>query len=457
MKQKLFLFALVCCLLTATNMQAQNQNTQYNVSENEKKEVIEMVGKRLVEYYVFPDVARQMSAALSKNFDDGVYGSIKDAREFAMTLTRDLWNISRDGHLEVWFNPQLVLENKNAAGKQGEVSAEGLQRQIKEAQRDNFGFREVKILDGNIGYLNLTRFTDTKLGAAAAAASAMNLLSHTDALIIDLRQNGGGHPTMVTLLASFLFDSKPVLLSDFYVRNGAKETREQEWTLPKVKGKKRPGTDVYILTAFRTFSAAESFAYSLQGYKRATVVGERTGGGAHNVTYKIVNDNFMIKVPNERPVDPNTKTNWEKTGVKPDIETAPKDALLAAQIKALEKLSAATTADSSTKFSYEWLLSELRAKLIPVQIDETVLRSYVGTYSGQLGQRKITFENGRLFSQRVNGSKVGLIPLTTDLFTFESRNDVRLKINIENNRVVGLTSIGIDGTTFQESRAKENQ
>lgn len=450
--------ALVCCLLlTTSTMQAQDQNTQYNISESEKKEVIKLVGKRLIEFYVYPDVARQMAAALSKNFDDGLYNSIKDARHFAMTLTRDLRNISRDGHLDVWFNPQLVLENRNAAGKQKELSAEVLQKQIKEAQRNNFGFKEVKILDGNIGYLNLTSFTNPELGAEEAVTAAMNLLSHTDALIIDLRQNGGGHSTMVTLLASYLFDSKPVLLSDFYTRVGAKETLEQEWTLPQVKGKKRPGTDVYILTAFRTFSAGESFAYSLQNYKRATIVGERTGGGAHIVTYKIVNDNFMIKVPFGRPVDPNTKTNWEKTGIKPDIETAPKDALLAAQIKALEKLSAAAAAGSEAKISYEWLLIDLRAKLIPVQIDEAALRSYAGTYTGQLGQRKITFEDGRLFSQRVNGPKMMLTPITTDLFTFEGRNEVRLKINVENNRVVGLTSIGIDGSTFQEIRDKESQ
>lgn len=457
MKQKLFLFALVCCLLlTISTTQAQNQNTQYDISENEKKEIVKLVCERLVELYVYPDVARQMAAALSKNSDDGAYNSIKDARDFAVKLTEDLRSISRDGHLDILFDPQLVLDNKKAAGKQNKPSAEVLQRQIKEAQRSNFGFREVKILEGNIGYLNLTRFINPELGTEETVTAAMNFLSNTDALIIDLRQNGGGYAGTVTLLASYLFDSKPILLSDFYTRDGAKEIREQEWTLAQVKGKRRPDRDVYILTARRTFSAAESFAYSLQNYKRATVIGEKTGGGAHIVTYKILNDRFLLKVPNGRPVDPNTKTNWEKIGIKPDIETAPQDALLVAQIKALEKLSSAA-ADPLAKFSYEWLLPELRLKLRPLQLDEATLRSYAGTYTGEYGQRKITFENGRLFSQRTNGPKVALVPLATNLFTFEGRNELRLKINVENDRVIGLTTIGADASSLQEIRDKESQ
>lgn len=455
MKQKLYFFPLLFCLLFVSTAAAQTENQALRLGEDEKKQVVDTIGKHLVDFYVYPDVARQMTAIILKNLDDGVYKSIVDPRDFAVRLTQDLQAVSRDGHLKVWFDPQLVLDNKKAASNQKQESAEVLQKRIKQAQRNNFGFREVKILEGNVGYLNLTGFTDPELGSGEAAAAAMNFLSNTDALIIDLRQNGGGYSGMVTLLASYLFDSKPILLSDFYARDGAKETREQEWTLAKVNGKKRPATDVYILTAFRTFSAAESFAYSLQGYKRATIVGERTGGGAHIVADKIVNDRFIVKVPYGRPVDPNTRTSWEKTGVKPDIETAPKDALLAAHITALEKLSAAAAVGSPAKFSYEWLLVEMRAKLNPVQIDEATLRSYAGTYTGQLGQRKITLENGRLFSQRANGPKVALIPLEANVFTFEGRNELRIKINVENNRVIGLTSIAADGSVIQEIKERE--
>jgi hypothetical protein len=456
MKQKLYFFSLLFCLLIVSTVAGQTDNQALRLSETEKKQVVDIVGKRLLDFYVYPDTARQMAAALSKNLEDGVYKSIEDPRDFAVRLTQDLQSISRDGHLKVWFDPQLIMEQKKEASKRKNESAEVLQKRIKAAQKDNFGFKEVKILEGNVGYLNLTRFYETKNGGDEAATAAMNFLSNTDALIIDLRRNGGGHSTMVTLLASYLFDSKPVLLSDFYTRDGMMEARAQEWTLPQVNGRKRPDRDVYILTANRTFSAAESFAYSLQNYKKAIIVGEKTGGGAHIITEKIVNDRFMVIVPFGRPVDPNTKTNWEKIGVKPDVETAPKDALLVAQIKALEKLSAAAV-DPDTKFSYEWQLTELGAKLSPVQIDEATLHSYAGAYAGQLGQRKITFENGRLFSQRVNGPKVALIPLAADIFTFEGRNELRLKIKVENNRVTGITSIGADGSTFQEIRNGDNQ
>jgi hypothetical protein len=160
----MFIFGLLCSLLAVSAARAQNQNTQYDISETEKKQVVELVGRRLVDFYIYPDVAREMSAAISKNLEDGVYRPIEDSRDFAARLTRDLQAISRDGHLEVWFDPQLIIENKKAASKRKQESAEVLQKRIKEAQKDNFGFKEVKILEGNIGYLNLTRFYDTKDG-----------------------------------------------------------------------------------------------------------------------------------------------------------------------------------------------------------------------------------------------------------------------------------------------------
>ncbi|HYP00823.1 MAG TPA: hypothetical protein VER76_11580, partial [Pyrinomonadaceae bacterium] len=90
------------------------------------------------------------------------------------------------------------------------------------------------------------------------------------------------------------------------------------------------------------------------------------------------------------------------------------------------------------KFLYDWQITALQAQLNPVRIDESLMRSYAGTYHGEYGQRKITFENGKLFSQRAGGTKLALIPLGAGLFTYEGRPELRLKIVVENNRVTGL-------------------
>jgi hypothetical protein len=172
--------------------------------------------------------------------------------------------------------------------------------------------------------------------AAEPAAAAMNFLANTDALIIDLRQNGGGGPQSVVLLCSYLFDKKPVHLNDLYWRKGNRT--EEFWTLKEVAGKRYLGRDVYLLTSRRTFSAAEEFAYDLQNLKRVTIVGERTGGGAHPGGGVPVAEHFVVFIPSGRAINPITKTNWEGIGVKPDVEVAADKALETAHQLAIKKL-----------------------------------------------------------------------------------------------------------------------
>jgi C-terminal processing protease CtpA/Prc len=204
------------------------------------------------------------------------------------------------------------------------------------AGKSNFGFEKVERLDGNIGYLDLRGFFDAE-AAGETAAAAMNFLGNTDALIIDLRQNGGGSPAMVSLLCSYLFAGERKHLNDLAWRGPEGERVEQWWTLPHVAGKRYSDKDVYILTSKRTFSAAEEFTYNLKALKRATVVGEVTGGGAHPGGGQPINDHFAIWVPQGRAINPITKTNWEGTGVKPDTEVPANQALTTAHLAALKK------------------------------------------------------------------------------------------------------------------------
>ena len=161
------------------------------------------------------------------------------------------------------------------------------------------------------------------------AVGAMAFLANCDALIIDLRDNGGGNPEMIQLLSSYFFSGEPRHLNSFYYR--LDEKTEQYWTLPYVPGSKLADTDLYVLTSSYTFSGAEEFTYNLKNMKRATIVGETTGGGAHPVRMEILNDHFAIGVPYARAVNPISKTNWEGTGIEPDVKVPAAQALDKAQ------------------------------------------------------------------------------------------------------------------------------
>jgi hypothetical protein len=296
--------------------------------------VIDQALKLLDEEYVFPDLAAKMNQAIRKRQAEGSYAGITTGQELAQQLTKDLRAVSNDKHLRVDCSTE-PLPKPPAGGEPSEPTP-----QMKEEMRQMFrwqngGYREVKRLSGNVGYLALDGFADDA-GAAEPAAAAMNFLAGTDALIIDLRHNGGGDPHGVALLCSYFFDGKPVHLNSLYSR---KENKTEDfWTFKEVAGKRYLGKDVYVLTGPRTFSGGEEFAYDLQTQKRAVTVGETTGGGAHPGAMMPLGEHFLMFVPTGRAINPITKTDWEGTGVKPDVPVAVDGALEKAHELAIEKL-----------------------------------------------------------------------------------------------------------------------
>jgi retinol-binding protein 3 len=307
-----------------------------------RTEVIEAIVKNLNDYYVFPEVAKKMEQAIRERVQKKEYDQVTSAKQFAGLLTDHLQQVSRDKHLRVQYSSQPIPKRE---GRQ-EPTPEEFERFNTSARRNNYGFEKIERLPGNIGYLDLRGFVDTEFGSETASA-AMSYLSNADALIIDLRRNGGGSPAMVALISSYLFGPEPVHLNDLYWREG--DTTRQWWTLPHVPGKrfgaKKP---VYVLTSKRTFSAAEEFTYNLKNLKRATIIGETTGGGAHPGGGRRITDHFGMFIPTGRAINPISKTNWEGTGVKPDIDVPADHALKTAQVEALKKL-VETTADQMWK------------------------------------------------------------------------------------------------------------
>lgn len=295
----------------------------------ERKAVIDGVLERLTAHYVFPDVAKKMEEAVRAKHANKGYDGISSGKEFAEALTTDLRAVCKDGHLRVRFSGTPLPPQTDHG-----PTDEERKRFERFAASKNYGFQKVEHLPGGIGYLDLRGFMDAGLIGDAAAA-AMTFLSTADAVVFDMRQNNGGDPAAVILLCSYLFD-EPTHLNDIYTRSD--NSTRQFWSLPAVPGKKLVGKDVYVLTAKRTFSGAEEFAYNIKSQKRGTIVGETTGGGAHPTRGFRVSDHFMVGVPFARSINPVTKTNWEGTGVAPDVSVPAGQALLTAQKLALTKL-----------------------------------------------------------------------------------------------------------------------
>jgi hypothetical protein len=303
-----------------------------------RTKVIDGILKRLNDSYVFPETAKKMEQSIRERVSNKEYDQITSAKAFATKLTEDLQAVSKDKHLRVRYSSNAIPER----GPRREPTAEEKEPNKRELSWMNHGFSKVERLPGNIGYLEFLNFLDPELGADTVAA-AMNFVNNTDALIIDMRQNGGGDPAMVALVCSYLFGPEPVHLNDLYWREGNRT--DEFWTKKEVAGKRYLNKDVYVLTSKRTFSGAEEFTYNLKNLKRATIIGETTGGGAHPGGGFRITEHFGMFVPTGRAISPITKTNWEGTGVTPDIAVPADQALLTAQVMALKKSLTTLPAD----------------------------------------------------------------------------------------------------------------
>jgi hypothetical protein len=285
--------------------------------------VLDGVARRLTEWYVYPDDAKKMVDVLRGNQAMGGYDAITDGYKLARAISNDLHAVNRDGHLFVQCTPEtLPKDEPEPPPLDSEPPVDERWRQ--ELLHGNCGFAKVERLDGNIGYLKLNTLTSPSVCGPAATA-AMTRLAHVDALIIDLRDNHGGGLLMVPWISSYLFDAR-THLNDQYERKRDKTI--EFWTREDVPGPKLGGkAPVYVLTSKRTFSGGEELAYDLKYLKRATIVGENTGGGAHPTAGQRVDDHFFVSVPYARPINPITKTDWEGTGVAPDVNVPADQAL----------------------------------------------------------------------------------------------------------------------------------
>lgn len=323
---------LVSAYVVVPPMQAQTQQQQpdMTIDAATRTAVIDVLLKELNDSYVFAETAKKMETDIRNRISSKEYDNVTSARDFAAKLTANLQSVSKDKHLRVRYSFDKYPERTDRR----EPTAEEIEQNRWFNKRINYGFERVERMNGNIGYIDLRGFNDHQAGAETVAA-AMSFLQNTEALIFDLRQNGGGSPAMIQLISSYLFGDKPVHLNDLYWR---KENKTDEfWTKPEQAKIKFTNKDIYVLTSNYTFSGAEEFSYNLKNLKRALIIGETTGGGAHPGGMVRLADHFGVFIPIGRAINPISKTNWEGTGVEPDIKVPKEQALKVAYKMALEK------------------------------------------------------------------------------------------------------------------------
>ena len=286
----------------------------------------------LVEHYVFPDVAEQIAAVLRQRRADGAY-TVGSAEELARLVTEDLQSVNGDRHLRLLFHAEQVPSGK------GEATRVGMRRDFDSSLG---GAPRVELLDGRVAVLELAPVLFPAEWAAGPLGAALTLVAPAEALILDLRRCRGGDPETVALVCSYFLEQRTHLNTQLWRRG---EVQEQSWSLTHVPGARFGGTKpLYVLTGSGTFSGGEELTYDLQQLGRAVVVGERTGGGAHPREGWTVHPHLEATIPIGRSVNPVSGTNWEGTGVQPDVTVLAEDALARAHALALERLEEITAA-----------------------------------------------------------------------------------------------------------------
>ncbi len=314
---------------------AADRESSARLTAKEKAEILDTLSKQLKIKYVFPEAANHIALEFATKSAQGGYDKAETPVEFAELLSQDLRKFGNDRHFRVRFDPSFQPEPE---GSSVPSDTEMAKERADEA-RSAWGIATVQRLPGNVGYLDLRGFGQDEI-VAPAYTSAMSLLAGTDALIVDLRRNGGGSPGAVAFFMSHFFafgDERH--LNDIYER--PKDQTRAFWTNPAASV--RYTKPVYVLISARTFSGGEECAYDFQTQKRAKLVGEVTGGGANPGEPYELGHGLVAFIPTGRAINPITHTNWEHIGVKPDIEVPAANALQRAYTETLRLVVAKET------------------------------------------------------------------------------------------------------------------
>ncbi len=354
------------------------------LNSSERREILEAALERIDEKYVFPDVAKLIIADILEKATANGYDDFDEAASFAEAVTTDLQTTSDDAHLRLVFDPERIAKMRSRVAGGGIADL---------AKLHSNGFARVENLKGGIGYVDIRHFFAPAI-AGETAVAAMRFVAGSDAVIVDLRHNTGGNPSMVQFVCSYFFsEDRPIHLNTITSR--PQQTSTEYWTLPHVPGIRMPEAALYVLTSGHTFSGGEEFAYNMKSLERGTIIGEATAGGANPAGIDILNDAFYVTVPHATPTNPITGGNWEGCGVTPHIETTSELALETAHRTALGgMIEKAPDPISQTKL--EWLLEGAMSVYRPMTLPAADLQNHVGSY----GDTDVSLDEGGLILRR---------------------------------------------------------
>ncbi|MEJ2721844.1 MAG: S41 family peptidase [bacterium] len=408
--------------------------------------IVDSVTAAIDSIYVLETPAKRIVEGLRKNLAGGEYDDLTDPVEFVERLYRDAQAINHDGHFRMAAMPSL---DPALAEQQQDEDPADVDRRNRIRRAQNYGFEKAEILPGGIGYVKFNQFSHGD-DAFAAAAAAMNFLANSNAIILDLRENGGGSAAMIRFICGYLFEEKEHLIN-WDIR--AEKKTVQSYSADYVPGKRITEQPVYILTSDRTFSAAEEFTFDLKNLERATVVGDTTGGGGHTVsTYVFDFDSLRvgIRIPYGRAYNPENNEGWEGVGVTPDIAVPTEQALDAARADALQKLIESEE-DEQITARYRWSLTDLESRLNPIELPNKQMKQYVGGY----GPRKIFIEDGVLYYQREDRPRYKMEPMGEDLFRVGDLDYFRITFERnDSGKIVKLIGLYDSGRTDENERDK---
>lgn len=406
------------------------------------RETVDAIASHIRDLYFDPAAADRIADGLEAEGAAGAYDALTDPRDLAAALSRRLRPL--DAHFNVAWDPNAPTGPQpgpavRAAGLPPETTAAGepVRRVARPANpmeaRGHYGFRKVEILPGNIGYIDLRQFSNIDFEnpadpARRAADAALTFVADADAVIFDLRDNGGGAPSMVGYLTSAFTPADAPIYNIFHSREGTQsEAPAVFYPTPRLD------VPVYVLISGRTGSAGEAFPYTLQGAHRATIVGEASGGAANPGGMVPVGGGFAVFISQGSPKNPVTGKNWEGTGVLPDVAVPWDQALTRAQSLALE----AIVAGDGGRNDAAWALQA---------ITSTTAAGDLAPYAGAYGEQIVTVVGDRLQITRGRRPPVLLARLDGDLFTVVGDPGRRAQfLRDGTGRVVTMDSLNVGG------------
>ncbi|WP_108805583.1 S41 family peptidase [Aquimarina sp. Aq107] len=430
-KEKTFLFILLLILCSSLTSNGQEQ-IPIPVSKKETKAVVNSISKLVNKYYVSLEVGKQMSDLIISNNKSGVYKNITDPNKLAAQLTNDLRSINGDLHMNVSLHSPSGTVKENKVSKN--IDTKGTW--------SNYGFQEIKVLDGNIGYLKISHFTNWNSFEEAKKVinSSFLFLQNTDALILDVRNNRGGFEEIVAYLISYLFDEGPIHLSDYYRRYENK--RVGIYTSKDIPGKKLPNIPVYVLVNDQSASAAESLAYMLKHLKRATIIGETTMGAGNGAMTHKINERFSVSISSETTINAVTQTSFEQVGVIPNIKTSSEEAFNKSYFLALNYLKENNSKNIDPS-NYETVIAFLPSNQGKEIVDINSFKEYIGTYKNANVEIVVTANDSNLFAEVIGkGGKLKLIAKGNHTFLVDNLKERIQFVMNEENEIIKL--IGID-------------